>query len=177
MVMFSTSGIQKTLKNVTSTNICLLVPHNGQPRCFSYQFTHVEFFGHNFNFRSWPEVLLVFKNIKTRNLDMFFDQFDNAEFIWRYFQLPVMTSGHVRSLPVCREHLKSMTSTLFLSNSSTLNTMKIFSTSGHGRKYFWFWSSILLSESWTARLPRPMVQLDRQWQSVCYWGLGGEVTM
>ena len=74
-----------------------------------------------------------FKNIKTRNLDMFFDQFDNAEFIWRYFQLPVMTSGHVRSLPVCREHLKSMTSTLFLSNSSTLNTMKIFSTSGHGQ--------------------------------------------
>ena len=30
----SISGFPKTLKNVTSTNICLLVPHNCQPRCF-----------------------------------------------------------------------------------------------------------------------------------------------
>ena len=97
-VMFSTSGhhrkyfrFPKNITNVTSNNICLLVSYNCQPRCFSYQFTYGEFFGHMFNFRSWPEVLPVF--LRT---------------------------------------LKLVTSTCFPSNPSTLNSMKIFSTSGYG---------------------------------------------
>ena len=88
-VMFSTSGhhrkyfrFPKNITNVTSNNICLLVSYNCQPRCFSYQFTYGEFFGHMFNFRSWPEVLPVFlRTLKlVTSYNIFSEQSEYAEF-------------------------------------------------------------------------------------------------
>ena len=125
---------QKHLKNVTSTNICLLVPYNCQPRCFSYQFTYGEFFGHMFNFRSWPEVLPVFLRTLKLVTSTCFPSNPSTLNSMKIFS----TSGYgFRSLPVCRKHYQNVTSTLFLNKTSTLNTMMIFSASGYDGKYFW----------------------------------------
>ena len=96
----STSGFPKTLKNVTSTNICLLVPYNCQPRCFFLSIHVRRFFWSYFQLPVITGSTSGFlKIIKTRNLDMFSEQFEYAEFnedilnfrLW----LPVM-SGHFR---------------------------------------------------------------------------------
>ena len=142
MVMFSTSGhhrkyfrFPKNITNVTSNNICLLVSYNCQPRCFSYQFTYGEFFGHMFNFRSWPEVLPVFLRTLKLVTSTCFPSNPSTLNSMKIFS----TSGYgFRSLLVCRKHYENVTSTLFLNKTSTLNTVKIFSKFGYDGKYFWF---------------------------------------
>ena len=88
---------QKHWKTVTSTNICLLVPYNCQPRCFFLPIHVRRFFWSYFQLPVITGSTSSFlKNIKTRNLEMFSEQFEYAEFnedilnfrLW----LPVMSS-------------------------------------------------------------------------------------
>ena len=74
------------------------------------------------------------KNIKTRNLDMFSEQFEYAEFSEDILNFRLW----LPALPVCRKHCENVISALFLNKTSPLNTMKIFSASGYDGKYFWF---------------------------------------
>ena len=59
---------------------------------------------------------------------MFFLPIHVRRIFWTYVQLPVMTG----STSCFLRTLKLVTSTCFPSNPSTLNSMKIFSTSGYG---------------------------------------------